>query len=93
MPHQDDSDELTRALTSLKELGGEFRGPFVTSKGEIVVVEGTILMLSEVLELFSEGQLNRAGIRNLLSSQSKVRHNWAARGVYFTSHNYYWKSQ
>jgi hypothetical protein len=60
---QNHSDELAHALNSLKELGIEFRGPFSTSKGEIVVIEDKILMLFEVLDLFSEGQLNRDGIR------------------------------
>jgi hypothetical protein len=57
------TDELARALDFLEELGIKFRGPYSTSKGEILVIEDKILMLFEVLELFSKGQLNRDGIR------------------------------
>jgi hypothetical protein len=62
-------DELARALKSLQESGIEFRGPFYTSKGEIFVIEDKALMLFEILELFSKGQLTRDGIRNLRFSQ------------------------
>lgn len=62
-------DELARALKALQESGIEFRGPFETSKGELLVIEDKALMLFEVLELFSKGQLNRDGIRNLRFSQ------------------------
>jgi len=62
-------DELSRALKALHESGIEFRGPFETSKGELVVVEDKALMLFEVLELFSKGQLTRDGIRNHRFSQ------------------------
>ena len=69
---QNDSDELGRALKSLEKLGIASRGPFSTSKGEIVVIEDKILLLSEVLDLFSQGRLNRDGIRELcLAGRSK----------------------
>jgi hypothetical protein len=62
-------DELSRAFKALHESGIEFRGPFVTSKGELILIEDKALMLFEVLELFSKGQLNRDSIRNLRFSQ------------------------
>jgi hypothetical protein len=63
IPVMSHTDELARALDFLKELGIKFRGPYSTSKGEILVIEDKILMLFEVLELFSKCQLNRDGIR------------------------------
>ncbi len=57
------NDEVAHALDFLEESGIEFCGPFSSSRGEILVVEDKILMLLEVLELFSKGQLNRDGIR------------------------------
>jgi hypothetical protein len=59
-------DELRRALRSLKDSGLDFRGPFVTSKGELVQVEDQLLKVAELLELFSRGQLTHEGIRNFL---------------------------
>jgi hypothetical protein len=59
-------DELREALKSLKASGIDFRGPFLTSKGELVQVEDQLLKVAELLELFSRRQLNRKGIRNVL---------------------------
>lgn len=56
-------DEVAYALDLLEESGIKFCGPFSSSKGEILVIEDKILMLFEVLELFSKGELNRDGIR------------------------------
>jgi hypothetical protein len=67
----DRRDELSRALKALRESGLEFRGPFETSQGELVVIEDKALMLYEVLELSSKGQLTRDGIRNLRFSQPR----------------------
>jgi hypothetical protein len=62
-------DELSRALKVLQDAGIEFRGPFETSKGELIVVEDKVLMLFEVLDLFAKGQLTRDGIRNFQFSR------------------------
>jgi len=62
-------DELSRALKALHESGIEFRGPFETSKGELIVVEDKVLMLFEVLDLFAKGQLTRDGIRSFQFSR------------------------
>ena len=59
-------DELTRALRSLKDSGVDFRGPFLTSKGELIQVEDQLLKVAELLELLSRGQLNHEGICNFL---------------------------
>jgi hypothetical protein len=59
-------DEIRRALRSLKDSGIDFRGPFLTSKGELVQVEDKLLKVAELLELFSRGQLTHEGIRNFL---------------------------
>ena len=62
-------DELSRALKALHDAGIEFRGPFDTSKGELIVVEDKVLMLFEVLDLLAKGQLTRDGIRNFQFSR------------------------
>lgn len=59
-------EELARAIKSLRESEIKFCGPFASSKGELIVIEDTILTVYEVLELFSKGQLNRDSIRKLL---------------------------
>ena len=61
-------DDLKQSLISLKDSGISFRGPFLTSKGELVLVEDQILKVAELVELFSSGQLTRERIRNFLSS-------------------------
>lgn len=64
-------DELARAMDALGGAGIEFLGPFASLKsGELFVIADRIVTLSEVLELLSKGQLNRDGVRNLLSSRS-----------------------
>ncbi|HXP68617.1 MAG TPA: hypothetical protein VOA88_04985 [Candidatus Dormibacteraeota bacterium] len=59
-------DELREALKSLKASEIDFRGPFLTSKGELVQVEDQLLKVAELLELYSRRQLTREGIRNFL---------------------------
>jgi hypothetical protein len=59
-------DELREALKSLKASEVDFRGPFLTPKGELVQVEDQLLKVAELLELFSRRQLTREGIRNFL---------------------------
>jgi hypothetical protein len=61
-----EADQLARAIESLRESGIKFRGPYASSRGQLIAIEDTILTVYEVLELFSRGQLNRDGIRNLL---------------------------
>lgn len=50
----------------MKDSEIEFRGPFLTSKGELVQVEDQLLKVAELVELFSRRQLTREGIRNFL---------------------------
>jgi hypothetical protein len=64
--HRAERDQLARVTESLRESGINFRGPYTSSRGQLIVIEDTILTVSEVLELFSMGLLNRDGIRNLL---------------------------
>jgi hypothetical protein len=65
------ADELALAMDALDGAGIEFFGPFSSLKnGEHFVIADRIVTLTEVLELISKGQLNRDGVRNLLSSQS-----------------------
>lgn len=59
-------EEVEQAVKALQESGIEFRGPFRSSKGDLIVIGDKILMLSEVLELFSKGRLNRQGILDFL---------------------------
>lgn len=57
-------DEAERAVRALQESGIEFRGPFTSSKGDLIVIGHKILMVHEVLELDSKGKLNPAGIQD-----------------------------
>jgi hypothetical protein len=51
-------------LNSLKTQGIAFRGPFHTrGKNVVFVVEGYILLESELVELFAQNKLNRDGIQ------------------------------
>ena len=51
-------------LNSLKIQGIAFRGPFYTRRKNVIfVVEGCILLESELVDLFAQNRLNRDGIR------------------------------
>jgi hypothetical protein len=65
--------QLLAALKALKEAKMEFRGPFASSKGTVVVVENTILRKSELIDLYTGGQLTREGIRKFLEGQNARR--------------------
>jgi hypothetical protein len=66
-----DREKLREALESLKKAGVAFRGPFSSSKGELVVVESAILRATEVVELFTAGKLTREGIQEYLRREEK----------------------
>ena len=68
------NDEVAHTLDFLEESGIKFRGPYSSSRGEILVIEDKILMLFEVLELFSKGQLNRDSIRERCQLPVIARH-------------------
>lgn len=73
-----DLDQVRAALHALTQAGIAFRGPFASSRGNIIVVEKTILWQSELLDLYARGQLTREGIQKLLTGQ-KVRTNGRKR--------------
>ena len=51
-------------LNSLKTQGIAFRGPFYTRRKNVIfVVEGYILLESELVDLFAQNRLNRDGLR------------------------------
>jgi hypothetical protein len=53
-------------INSLRIQGIAFRGPFVTlGKRTVFVVESSILLESELVDLFTQNKLNRDGIQEL----------------------------
>lgn len=63
------SSGLVGALSALREQNIAFAGPFRTAKGRIVFrIQDQIVLESELLDLFSIGNLNPAGITALLQT-------------------------
>jgi hypothetical protein len=72
-----DSASVDAVIDSLKIQGIAFRGPFCTpSKRIIFVVESSILLESELVDLQAQNKLNRDGIQELakrIEAHSKTR--------------------
>jgi hypothetical protein len=62
-------NKLAAALQALETAGIPFRGPFASSRGDLIQVEDTILRTSELVELFAKGQLSAQGIRAFVWAQ------------------------
>jgi|SRR5580700_6026233 hypothetical protein len=57
---------IDAVINSLRNQEIPFRGPFCTQrKGILFLVEGCILLESELVELFAQNKLNRDGIQEL----------------------------
>jgi len=65
------------AINSLRIQGIAFRGPFCTpGQRTVFVVESSILLESELVDLFTQNKLNRDGIQEL-ARRIKPRENHA----------------
>lgn len=65
--------QLQAALNALKKAGLEYRGPFTSSKGNLIAVENTLLRQSELIDLYSRGLLTHEGIRKFVEGQTAKR--------------------
>ncbi len=62
-----ETSEIIEVLNALRNQAIAFHGPFRTSNGRIVIrIQDQIVVDTELLDLLESGQLNPAGIANLL---------------------------